>query len=245
MMLSPPLDPTMTPPPLHGFRGDPSALLVKPRGLTVAITREAGARGGSIARRVAEVLGWQHFNQDMLDYLNRDATARAELIADLPPGATAWADAELARLSEQYRLMPGSDTAEVMRLMLTVAAGGEAVLVGRGAGFVLPAATTIHVRVVAPLDDRIAFMGQLHRLTKDEAAEEVKVRDGRRAAFLSHLFPQDVLDPYRYDLIVNSSRLGEEGCADVIADVVRAKRPATEAADPFLPDGADESATRR
>jgi cytidylate kinase len=239
MMLSAPPDPSMTPPPLHGFRGDPSALIVKPRGFTVAITREAGARGGSIARRVARQLGWQLFNQDLLDYLNRDATARAELIADLPPGATAWADAELARLSEQYRLAPGSDTTEVMRLMLSVAARGEAVLVGRGAGFVLPAETTVHVRVVAPLDDRIAFMGQLHRLTKDEAAEEVRIRDGRRTAFLSHLFPQDVLDPYRYDLIVNSSRLGEEECANVIADVVRAKLPTVEAADPFLPDVTD------
>jgi hypothetical protein len=69
--------------------------------------------------------------------------------------------------------------------MLTVAARGDAVLVGRGAGFVLPAESTVHVRIVAPLDERIAYMAQWLRLTKDEATEEVRTRDGRRAAFLS------------------------------------------------------------
>ena len=226
----------MTPPPMHGFRGELSTPLVKPRGMSVAITREAGARGGSIARRVARTLGWQLFNQDMLDYLNRDPVARGELLAELPPGALAWADQQLEHLIKDHHVPAGSDTAEVMRLMLSVAARGEAVLVGRGAGFVLPAESTIHVRIVAPLDERIAFMSQMFRLTKDEATEEVKIRDGRRAAFLSHLFPQDVLDPYRYDLILNSSRLGEEETANIIVHAMKAKMPSNDDGDPFLPD---------
>ena len=235
-MIAPSLDPTMTPPPMHGFRGEFTTPLIKPRGMTIAITREAGARGGSIAKRVAKSLGWQLFDQDMLDYLNRDAVARGELLAELPPGAAAWADLQLDRLIQNLHVPAGSDTAEVMRLMLSVAARGEAVLVGRGAGFVLPAETTIHVRIVAPLDERIAFMSQMYRMTKDEAAEEVKVRDNRRAAFLSHLFPQDVLDPYRYDLILNSSRLGEEESADIIVHAMQAKMPSSDEGDPFLPD---------
>lgn len=234
MLISAQSDPTIAT-PMHGFRGDAESVLVKPRGMTVAITREAGARGGSIARRVARLLGWQLFNQDMLDYLNRDTTARAELLVDLPPGSAVWADGQLARLTKDYNVPAGSDTAEVMRLMLTVAARGDAVLVGRGAGFVLPAESTVHVRVVAPLDERIAYMAQWLRLTQDEATEEVRTRDGRRAAFLSHLFPQDVLDPYRYDLILNSSRLGEDECADIIVHAMRAKLPTRNDADPFLP----------
>lgn len=235
-MIKTTIDSTMTPPPMHGFRGELNAPMIKPKGFSLAITREAGARGGSIARRVARNLGWQLFNQDMLDYLNRDPVARGELLAELPPGAAAWADLQLAKLTNEFHLTAGSDTVEVMRLMLSVAARGEAILVGRGAGFVLPTETTIHVRIVAPLEERIAYMGQLFRLTKDEATEEVKVRDGRRAAFLSHLFPQDVLDPYRYDLILNSSRLGEVVCAEIIEKAMRAKMPNGDDGDPFLPD---------
>jgi cytidylate kinase len=233
-------DPTMTPPPLHGYRGvNHGEPILQPHGMTIAITREAGARGGSIARKVARILGWQLFNQDMLDYLNRDPGAKSELLSELPPGASGWADQQLTRLSQDYRIALESETANVMRLMLTVAARGEAVLVGRGAGFILPAESTVHVRIVSPLDERIAYMGQWLRLTRDEATEEVKARDGRRAAFLSHLFPQDSADVYRYDLILNSSRLGEEACAEIITRAVKAKLPHADDADPFLPD-ADE-----
>ena len=63
--------------PLHGFRGDTQtpAPLPKPRGLTVAITREAGGRGSDIASAVGERLGWQVFNQETLDQLVNDAAA--------------------------------------------------------------------------------------------------------------------------------------------------------------------------
>lgn len=228
-------DPTITPPPLHGFRGLADEPLLGPRGMTVAITREAGARGSSIARKVARMLGWQVFNQDMLDYLNRDAAARADLLAELPAGASAWADLQMERLHRDYRVAPESDTANVMRLMLAVAARGEAILVGRGAGFVLPVDTTVHVRIVCPLEQRIAYMAQWLRLTRDEAADEVKARDGRRTAFLSHLFPQDAAEVYRYDLVLNSGRLSETACAEIIAHAVKAKLPEPDAGDPFLP----------
>ena len=236
MMISPINDASMTPSPLHGFRGELGTPLAKPRGMTIAITREAGARGSSIAQRVAKRLGWQLFNHDMLDYLNNDAAARKQLLAELPPGAAAWADLQLTQLIKNLNVAAGSEMAEVMRLMLSVAARGEAVIVGRGAGYVLPAETTVHVRIVAPVDERIAFMSQMFRLTRDEATEEVKIRDERRTEFLSALFPEDVLDPHRYDLILNSSRLGEAETAEIIVHALQAKMPANSVGDPFLPD---------
>ncbi len=45
MLITAQSDPTIAT-PMHGFRGDAESVLVKPRGMTVAITREAGARGG-------------------------------------------------------------------------------------------------------------------------------------------------------------------------------------------------------
>ena len=57
--------------PLHGNQGDrePAAVLKAPAGLTVAISREAGARGGSIARRIGKKLDWQVYTQELLEFL--------------------------------------------------------------------------------------------------------------------------------------------------------------------------------
>ena len=40
-------------------------------------------------------------------------------------------------------------------LILALGAKGEGIFLGRGAGFLLPRETTLHVRVVAPLADRM------------------------------------------------------------------------------------------
>src|SRR5262249_8360261 len=109
------------------------------------------------------------------------------------------------------------------RLVLALGAAGEVVLVGRGAGYLLPRESTLHVRVIAPLEDRVAYMSQWMRLPVDEAAEQVRLRGSRRADFLSTPFHRQPADAYQYDLLLNSSLLGEELCAELIARAARGK----------------------
>jgi hypothetical protein len=211
-----------TSPPLHGYRGDtaPPPRPPKPKGLTVAVSRQAGARGGSVAKRAAQLLGWQSFDQEALDYLTRDETARAELLHDLPAGAKDWADAQATRLSVGKNWGPGSPTADMVRLILTLAARGEVVIVGRGAGFLLPAETTVHVRVVAPLEQRVAYLSDLLRLPPAEAAVEVHDRDRGRESFIAGVVAVDPADAGGYDLVLNTGRLGEFAAAGLIVQAV-------------------------
>jgi len=205
-------------PPLHGYRGDaaPPPRPPGPAGFTVAVSREAGARGGSVARRAARLLGWQVFDQEALDYLTRDDAARADLLADLSPGARAWADAQTARLTA------GRDPAagDMVRLIVALAARGEAVIVGRGAGFLLPPATTVHVRVVAPLAERVAYLGDVLRLPPAEAAAAVRDRDRRRETFITTVVAVNPADDGGYDMVLNTGRLGEYAAAGLIVQAV-------------------------
>lgn len=225
-------------PPLHGFRGDaPVAVDHRPRGLTVAISRETGSNAWPIAQAVGGLLGWQALDQDVLDFLTQEDTAFAELLADVPPSARAWADARLAKLVADRNLDAGSDLAETARFALTLAARGEAVLVGTAAGFLLPPETTVHVRIVAPFDRRVSRTADRLRLTEPEAAAEVRAIDKRRADLLAALVGRDANDPTGYDLVLNSARLGVEGCAELIAQAVRGKHFAgNEAATESLAD---------
>lgn len=228
-MSAPPLE--LTDVPLHGFRGDAEPRPSHPRGLTVAISRQAGARGTTIARKVAEILSWQVFDHDTLDYLAQDDTARAQLLADVPPDAQRWADAQLAYLQRNRGLNADRDGLRLVQLILAVAARGGAVLVGRAAGFLLPRETTVHARIISPLDARVAYMAQELRLTRPEAVEEVRARDERRAAYLDHALALDVSDLTAYDVVVNSDRLGVEGAAQFIGWAVRTKQMFAELAE--------------
>ena len=84
------------PGPLHGYRGEsaPATPDRWPSGLTIALSREAGARGGSIAKRVGRKLGWHVVDQELLEFLTQDEQAFAEL----PASAREWANERLDQL---------------------------------------------------------------------------------------------------------------------------------------------------
>jgi cytidylate kinase len=94
---------------------------------------------------------------------------------------------------------------------------------GRGAGTILPAASTLHVRIIAPLTERINYMSQLERLTSEEAAAQVKARDRNRGNFVETHFHRKPSDIHQYDLLVNSSLLGEDLSAQLIIRAARVK----------------------
>lgn len=212
-------------PPAHGYRGDaePSAPITRPRGLAVAISRQAGARGGTIARRVGEVLGWQVLDNETLDYLVDDETARSQFLAEIPDTVRAWVAAQLDRVQRRSPGALDAETVSMTEVVLSAAARGDVVIVGRGAGYLLPTETTLHVRVVAPVESRVAYFAQWLRLSSDEAAREVAARDDRRARFVATL-GSDPADATGYDLIVNAGRLGIEGTAQYIGWAVRTKQ---------------------
>lgn len=217
---------TEAPAPLHGFRGQNAETSALPRALSIAISREAGARGGTIAKRAGEKLGWQIFSQDLIEYISQEGNFRQEVLDDLPAGATRWVDEHLEQLLKEQNLSRNPTILELARIVLSLGTQGEVILLGRGAGCILPARSTLHVRFVAPLQDRIAYMAQWLRLTEEEAAEQVRKRDMRRADFINTHFHRRPADVHQYDLVLNSSSLGEEACADLVVQAAKAKHAA-------------------
>jgi cytidylate kinase len=213
-------------PPRHGFQGDrgatPAAPSV-PAALTIALSRESGARGSTIGRRVGRKLDWPVYDQELLEYMAQDTVVRQGVLDNLTPAAAAWAEAQLQQLMREQNISQHPSIQHLARVVLALGARGEAVLIGRGAGFILPRGSTLHVRMIAPLEERIAYMSEWLRLTRDEAAEKVRVRDARRNEFISTHFHRNPDDVHQYDILLNASLLGEEVCAELIAQAARAR----------------------
>ncbi len=211
--------------PRHGFRGNRSrgSRPSVPAGLTVAISREAGSRGATIGNRAGAKLGWPVYNQELLEYMAQEGAVHRESGTQLTPEASSWVDAHLEGLLRKENVSRHPSVLGLARAVLNLATEGEAILVGRGAGLVLPRESSLHVRIVAPMPDRVAYVSQWLRLTEEEAAAQVRHRDTRRAEFLAAHFHHPTTDVYQYDMILNSSLLGEDLCAELIAAAVRTK----------------------
>lgn len=226
--------------PRHGFRGErPSASGDRvPGALTIAVSREAGSRGSSIATRAGQKLNWQIYNQELLEYIAQEGTFRQDIVENLPAPAARWVEEQLERLLREQNLSQHPSIIDLARIILALGGQGNVILVGRGAGLILPHESTLHVRTVAPLPDRIAYMSQWQRLTEAEAAEQVRVRDSRRSEFIATHFHRRPGDVHQYDLVLNTSLLGEDLCAALIAQAAQAKGEALRSrGSPGLHDG--------
>src|SRR4029077_6309270 len=113
---------------------------------------------------------------------------RQGLLENLTPVATEWVEEQLQQLLREQNISQHPSIQNLARVVLALGAQGEAVLIGRGAGFILPRASTLHVRMIAPLEERIGYISQWLRLTRDEAAEKVRASDSRRNEFVSTHF---------------------------------------------------------
>jgi cytidylate kinase len=205
--------------PLHGFQGNRGVVPERsfPLGVSVAISRESGARGGSIGRHVGRKLGWQVYDQELLEFMAQDAVARQGLLDQITGPAHDWVEARIEELLRQQNLSQHPSVIQLARIILSLGVQGEVVLIGRGAGCILPRESTLQVRIIAPLAERIAYMSQWMRLTVEEASERVRLRDERRAEFLVTHFHRQPGDIHQYDLLLNSVLLGEDFCAELIA----------------------------
>ncbi len=203
-------------------RAEPTSDEAVPR-FCITISREAGARGSTIARLAGQRLNWTVYDQELLEYIAHEMHLRAGVLESLDERAYHWAQEWLAALLEDQWQNQDSYIVHLTKVVLAIGVHGNAIVVGRGASFILPRDRSLNVRVIAKDADRIAFLSQIERLTPDEAERYMRETDAQRKKFVRDYFHRDNTDLHEYDLVLDSSTLGEEACADVVVTAIKGK----------------------
>lgn len=191
--------------------------------ITIALSRETGSRGRAVARRVADLLGWQCIDKEAMECIAHNSGILPDSETPADAEMESWIAARLAELTDEGPLRDHPDLEPMTRLTLRIAVGGRSVILGRGAGYMLPAESRLHVRLVAPEEDRIAYIAQVERLSRSEAERYVRQRDEARRRFMTAKFGANPLAFSDYDMVLNAAQLGVEACAQLILAALRAK----------------------
>jgi cytidylate kinase len=184
--------------------------------LTVALAREAGADGATVALEVGKRLGWPVYDHQLLERIAQEMGLRTQLLESVDERIKSW---PLECMEGFVGSESVSEMAYIRQLMQTIyslGAHGDCVIVGRGAAQFLPPKTTLRVRLVRAVEDRIAAISRRLQLPKEKAAKWVADTDRQRQRFVKDHFLKDPTDPHNYDLILNTSRWSTADCADLI-----------------------------
>jgi cytidylate kinase len=182
----------------------------------ITVSREYGAGGGEVARRLAETLGWE--------LLDRELLHQAALVEHLPDADLERLDEKGVGMADRFRLHPPHQhyIHGLKEAARQAAARGNTVLVGRGTRQLLgDVPNAFHLRLVAPREWRARRMAQREGWPLEQALARCTEVDRTRARFARYFFGDAAVQPAQYDLVVNAGRVGLDDVAACVVALVR------------------------
>lgn len=200
----------------------------------VAVSRQFGSGGARIGRAVAQRLGFQYADREILAEAARELHCETSELEPFEERiASVW-----ERIGALFALgtpdtpfipptLPSVSESQLFgveqQVIRSIASRGNAVIVGRGAAhFLADSKGILRVFLHAPLQDRISLAMSEYGLA-DRAAAETLVResDGARAKFIRSIAGRDWLDATLYDVTLDTSVIGFERVVDTLVDLVQ------------------------
>jgi len=199
------------------------ALLHLQEGPWLTFSRQWGSGGVALAREVGRRLGWEVYDREILTAIAEHTHTREAVLADIDRTAMGPIKDYIAHL-----IVPGAPgratyLEELTRVIWGLARKGQAIILGRGGNWYLDSRYGLRVRVVAPLDQRVAAVVESSGLSEDDARRRLLEVDHDRKAFVRQVFGRDIDDPLGYDVMLSLERTTLEAAADAIVGLLRSK----------------------
>jgi cytidylate kinase len=187
----------------------------------ITVSMQPGSGGSLIAEKIADRFGVDYCHRDIIKGIAKSAKIRATVIETLEKERLSGVEDFIASLYKDQYLYPGIYMEHLLKVVNTIANHGRAVIVGRGANFILPPDERFSLRVVAPLEIRIQNVARAYKVPVETARKRVVARESRRSAFVRKSYNADISDPENYDLTINTGRMNIEPAVEAVIAAVK------------------------
>jgi cytidylate kinase len=182
----------------------------------ITLSRQPGAGAWKLAQEFVAVMNaahpegppWTFWDRELVEKVAIDHKLSTRLIESLDMAKPSWLADLFGGLSSREQHEDLKVYHRVAQTIRALAQAGRVVIVGRGGVFAtrdMPAG--ISLRLVAPLESRIASIGQDNKLSRDAATRWVKDHEQQRATFYHRFWPGKTLDPEHFTLTINTARV--------------------------------------
>lgn len=188
----------------------------------ITVAMQPGSGGSVIAQKIAERLGFSYFNRGIVEEISKSAKIRSTVVNTLEKERLSGVNDFISSLIEEQYIHPDTYLRHLLEVISTIGKHGRAVIVGRGANFILPPEDIFSVRVIAPMEDRIRNVAVEYRVTAEAAKRRIIRRDSRRKAFVRQSFHVDISDPIHYEMTVNTGKISINAALESVIAAVMA-----------------------
>ena len=196
----------------------------KPSSLPIiTISREPGSGGSIIAKKIADKLELDLFHQEVLHAMAKSSNVSTQVLKTLDEKGLSVLEDWISSLVRDRHLWPDQYLKQLMKVIVTIGEHGRAVIVGRGANFILPPENCLKVRIISQQQVRIQSVAKSFNIPESEAKRRVIKTESDRRAFVRKYFYAEIADPVHYDMVVNTTSLSMNDAAGAIAAVAESQ----------------------
>ncbi|MCX8010592.1 MAG: cytidylate kinase-like family protein [Ignavibacteria bacterium] len=201
-------------------------------GPCITISRETGSGSFKLAQHLVDYLEsyykessmrWTIFDRNLIEKVLEDHQLPNTISDFLTEDKHSFTK---SMMDELFGLHPSPRTLvqKTVETILQIAQIGYSIIIGRGGNIATAKLNnTFHVRLVAPLEMRIAHIRKLNNLSVKEAERYIKEQDLARRNYIKKYFHRDVDDPKLYHIVINLGLISHEQAAKIIGDAVLSK----------------------
>jgi len=170
----------------------------------IAISRQVGALGETVAERLVGELGMDLYADRLIRVIAETTHVSERVVRTLDEKGVNFLDDMLANLNGRYGLVSDAYFDVLSRTIATVDWHGNAVIVGHGAAYMMHGRDDLRVRFIAPPRMRIENIARDLGLSESEAREHMVETDENRRHFVRHYFHLDYDDVRHFDMVLNN-----------------------------------------
>ena len=194
--------------------------------ILINIGRQFGAGGKGVALILGERLGIPVYDNELLQKAAEESGFSPAFFRKSDERRRLWRFGSLFGLNRASAYAPsGIDGTELFRYqseaIRDLARQGDAIFLGRASDYVLRDMECLDVFICAPLEDRVARVRERTGMSVEEAEKYILRKERNRENYYNFFTLGNWGVASNYDLCLDSSRLGLEGCADLIIDFGR------------------------
>jgi cytidylate kinase len=173
----------------------------------ITLSTEPGSGGSKIAQGIADGLGFDLYNREIIKEIAESVEIDPGVIDNLEKKRAFGIEDFVSSLLSDHYLWPGLYLEHLEKVVSAIGKHGGAVIVGRGANFILPSDFRLSLRIVAPLEQRVVNVAARQGVSEDEARKRIVNREKRRSEFIKKSFHADVNDLLHYDFVINTGHI--------------------------------------
>ena len=191
--------------------------------ILITIGRQYGAGGKGVAEILGERLGIPVYDNELLRKAAEESGISPALFRRSDERKRFFSLANLFGLNRSTSYSPTAiDGAELFKYqsqaIRDIAAQGSAIFLGRASDYVLRDMECLDVFICAPLADRVKRVVERTGMDAAEAEKYILKKEKARRDYYNFFTLGDWGVASNYDLCLDSSLLGLDGCADLIID---------------------------